>query len=438
MKSRFTEFVLKVEDCVKGMRALEKASVDLVVTSPPYNLGIKYKTYDDNRTLAAYLKWSEEWAMEVKRVLKPNGSFFLNIGGCPSAPLLPHKLVVVFENNGAASFSAGDVKQWPEFLNKLRRKTDAVSAFVWRHLSPAERETLMLDHELRKWATDVQIQLLSTQSPSCYLPDARALRYLLDEMPKPSMEQAGMVVAALNRILSAECVYEPARFQGIALRPETVELLEQKPKGHARAHLNRLLFEDAYPSELSRGSPNLFRLQNTFHWVKSITVETTAGQLISTGHFKPIQSKRFVTDCHEYVFHLTKDGNVPIDRLAVGVPYSDKSNIARWDHTSGRDLRCRGNNWFVPYKTIVSRSKERPHPATFPVQLAEFCIKIHGCRPDLVMLDPFVGIGHSAKAAEACRVQKFIGFDIEKDYIDTTWIELKKQNPSVFVSASQA
>ena len=92
-------------------------------------------------------------------------------------------------------------------------------------------------------------------------------------------------------------------------------------------------------------------------------------QIVSRGHFKPISSQRFLNDCHEYIFHFTKSGRVEIDRLALGVPYQDKSNIARWSHTSGRDRRCRGNTWFIPYETIQSRQKERPHPATFPVEL---------------------------------------------------------------------
>jgi site-specific DNA-methyltransferase (adenine-specific) len=118
------------------------------------------------------------------------------------------------------------------------------------------------------------------------------------------------------------------------------------------------------------------------------------------------------------VFHLTKDGKTPVDRLSVGVPYSDKSNIRRWAHTAGKDARCRGNNWFIPYKTIVNRSKERPHPATFPVELAVNCIKIHGERAGIVMVDPFVGIGHSAVAARLCGVARFFGFDIDRQYVE--------------------
>jgi len=51
------------------------------------------------------------------------------------------------------------------------------------------------------------------------------------------------------------------------------------------------------------------------------------------------------------------------------------------------------------------------------VELAVNCIKIHGCRADLVMLDPFLGIGHSALAAKRCGIGRFIGFDIDAEYV---------------------
>ena len=114
------------------------------------------------------------------------------------------------------------------------------------------------------------------------------------------------------------------------------------------------------PHELIVELKKMFVLQNTFHWIKSITVETRDHRQISTGHFKPLHSERFVNDCHEYVFHLTKTGNTKLDRLAVGVPYSDKSNIARWAHTRGRDLRCRGNNWFIPVPNDRESIKTTP------------------------------------------------------------------------------
>jgi site-specific DNA-methyltransferase (adenine-specific) len=235
------------------MAELPREHVDLVVTSPPYNLGIRYGKFSDRQDRQSYLAWCGEWAAQIRRVLKPSGSFFLNIGAAPSNPMLPHEVV-------------------------------------------------------------------------------------------------------------------------FALR-------------------------------------DLFVLQNTIHWIKSIAIEER-----THGHFKPISSPRFLNDCHEYIFHFTIDGKIDIDRLALGVPYSDKSNIARWKHTAGADLRCRGNTWFVPYETIQRRAKERPHPATFPVDLVVNCIKLHGATKVKTMLEPFLGIGNSAVAAQKCGVKQFIGFEIDETY----------------------
>lgn len=255
-----TKMELYLGDCVSGLNQIQSESVDLVVTSPPYNLGIKYSKYEDQRTPEEYLAWSCEWASAVKRILKKDGALFLNVAGSPSQPYMPHELVLTLRD--------------------------------------------------------------------------------------------------------------------------------------------------------------IFTLQNTLHWIKSISVKAPDEQTLSVGHFKPINSKRYLTDCHEYLFHLTLTGNNALDRLSIGVPYTHKSNISRWGHTEGKDKRCRGNNWFVPYKTIKSREGQRPHPATFPIELAENCIKLHGSDPqETTMLDPFLGIGHAAEAAKKQKIAHFIGFEIDEDYL---------------------
>jgi site-specific DNA-methyltransferase (adenine-specific) len=263
-----TRIDLNHRDCLKGMSAMKAASIDLVVTSPPYNLGIKYDTYKDKADRSEFITWCLNWATAVKRVMSDDASFFLNVGASPKNPLLPHQLL-------------------------------------------------------------------------------------------------------------------------LALTEATAE------------------------------SPPLFTLQNTFHWIKSISVKTKQGETISAGHFKPINSPRYVNDCHEYVFHLTKTGDIPLERKAAGVPYVYKSNIRRWGHTGGEDKRCRGNTWFIPYDTIQSRAKERPHPATFPVGLVEQCIRIHGKGEKTRLLDPFNGIGTSAIAAHRMGIASYIGFDIDEGYLST-------------------
>lgn len=251
-------------DCLQVLPTLEPESFDLIVTSPPYNLGIAYSQFKDTAPRDEFLSWCKQWAAEIKRVMTDDASFFLNIGAAPSNPLLPHQLILA----------------------------------------------------------------------------------------------------------------------------------------------------------LTEGKSPLFTLQNTFHWVKSITIKTTNDEQISAGHFKPINSKRYVNDCHEYVFHLTKTGSVPLDRRAAGVPYVFKSNIARWGHTGGQDLRCRGNTWFIPYETIQSRKGERPHPATFPVALVEICISIHGKNESTRLLDPFLGIGSSALAAKFQKILSFTGIELDTEYLE--------------------
>lgn len=252
-------------DCVRGMRNnLKDHSIDIVVTSPPYNIGIRYGKHDDNLPREKYLDWMEELGKEVKRALGDDGSFFLNIGNTPK-------------------------DQW----------------IAW----------------------DV----------------ARRLR-------------------------------------------------------------------------------GKFELQNVIHWIKSIAINkqdvgaypNIVGD-VAVGHFKPIVSKRFLNDCHEYIFHFTKFGDTKLEKLSIGVPYQDKTNIGRWK-TATADNRDRGNTWFIPYETIKSKN-ERPHPATFPAKLPEMCIKLHGARQGLKVVDPFSGIGSTALASLKLGVS-FIGFEIDKDYLE--------------------
>jgi len=258
---RNSTFYLK--DCVAGLHEnVEENSVDVVVTSPPYNIGINYSAYDDALPREKYLSWMDQVGAAVKHALADDGSFFLNIGNKPK-------------------------DQW----------------IAW------DVASVMRKH---------------------------------------------------------------------------------------------------------------FALQNVIHWVKSIAInKSDVGNYqnitgdIAVGHFKPIVSERFVNDCHEYIFHFTKKGDTKLDKLAVGIPYQDKTNIGRWK-AAKEDMRDRGNTWFIPYETIQSKS-ERPHPATFPVKLPEMCIKLHGGAK--LVVDPFTGIGSTAVAAARLSVP-FVGFEIDKEYLD--------------------
>jgi site-specific DNA-methyltransferase (adenine-specific) len=250
------------KDCLQGMKLLDPGSIDVIVTSPPYNIGISYNVYDDKKPRDDYLHWIEKVSIECKRVLKEDGSFFLNVGGTLKDPWIP-------------------------------------------------------------------------------LDIAQRLRHT-------------------------------------------------------------------------------FKLQNMIHWINSIAIpKEDVGNYpvitgdIAVGHYKPINSPRYHHDCHEFIYHFTKNGTTPLDKLATGVTYQDKSNIHRWK-SAKNDKRDRGNTWFIPYVTI---SKSRPHPTVFPVKLPEMCIKDHGIERVELVLDPFMGIGTTAVACIRLGIS-FIGFEIDPEYIE--------------------
>ena len=66
-------------DCVVEMGKLPESIIDLIVTSPPYNVGIDYDSHDDNQSMEEYWKFTEEWVGESFRVLKDDGRIAVNI-----------------------------------------------------------------------------------------------------------------------------------------------------------------------------------------------------------------------------------------------------------------------------------------------------------------------------------------------------------------------
>jgi site-specific DNA-methyltransferase (adenine-specific) len=254
-------------DCVSVLPGLPRATASVAITSPPYNLGIKYRSYADDLPRGQYLAWTEAWMRSLKRVLAPEASFFLNVGSKPTDPWI------------------------------------------------------------------------------------------------------AMDVALVGR--------------------------------------------------------KQFALQNTLHWVKSIAIDAEAAgksagldKTLAVGHYKPINSERFVNDCHEFVFHFSPEGRTPLDRRALGVPYQDASNIARWQG-SGAGTRCRGNAWFIPYDTIQKRDRDRPHPATFPAKLPEFCLRLHGLDRVTQVIDPFNGLGTTAVACAQLGID-YIGIELDETYLAQT------------------
>ena len=62
-----------------GPPATRSGSVQLAITSPPYNVGIAYAGYTDDRVHRDYLAWLKSVWADLLRVLVPGGRFALNV-----------------------------------------------------------------------------------------------------------------------------------------------------------------------------------------------------------------------------------------------------------------------------------------------------------------------------------------------------------------------
>lgn len=111
--------VLHCGDCVEVMRAIPTASIDSIVTDPPYGLGFMGKEWDE-------LPPGKEWAEECLRVLKP-GSHIIAFGGTRTV----HRLACVLEDAG---FEIRDTISWlqwqgfPKSLDVSKAIDDAAGA----------------------------------------------------------------------------------------------------------------------------------------------------------------------------------------------------------------------------------------------------------------------------------------------------------------------
>ena len=140
-----------------------------------------------------------------------------------------------------------------------------------------------------------------------------------------------------------------------------------------------------------------FNLNDTITWEKI--------------QFSPIRGLKRVNNLTEFVFLLYSEEMPNLDRLSIGVPYQDKSNIGRY---SDIDLRCRGNIWKIGYKTIRSRA-EKFHENRFPEGLVHYAILLSGKRG--MVFDPFMGSGTTAVVAKELD-RNFFGCDINPDYVE--------------------
>jgi len=79
-KSYFeTDYIRIYNEDILKLDSIKENSIDLIVTSPPYNVDVKYETYDDKIPYDKYLEFTEKWLNKCYHFAKDDGRLCLNI-----------------------------------------------------------------------------------------------------------------------------------------------------------------------------------------------------------------------------------------------------------------------------------------------------------------------------------------------------------------------
>ena len=71
--------ILIYNDDILKVTSIPKSSIDLIITSPPYNVDIHYNSHKDDLPYEKYLKFTEEWLTKCFELARDDGRFCLNI-----------------------------------------------------------------------------------------------------------------------------------------------------------------------------------------------------------------------------------------------------------------------------------------------------------------------------------------------------------------------
>lgn len=151
-------------DCLEVLRKLPDESIDLVVTSPPYNLknstgnGMKdgrggkwanaaliegYENYDDCMPNDEYAKWQHEVLLECLRVIKDDGAIFYNHKWRVQAGLIqdrrdivydvPLRQIIIWQRKGGINFNAGYFLPTYEVIYLIAKKNFKLAPYSNRY-----------------------------------------------------------------------------------------------------------------------------------------------------------------------------------------------------------------------------------------------------------------------------------------------------------------
>ncbi|KJR41134.1 adenine specific DNA methyltransferase (hpaim), partial [Candidatus Magnetoovum chiemensis] len=78
-RSLLNDSIEILNDNILSAERIKEASIDLIITSPPYNVNIAYNNCDDSIAYSDYLLFTSQWLSKCYTLVKDDGRFCLNI-----------------------------------------------------------------------------------------------------------------------------------------------------------------------------------------------------------------------------------------------------------------------------------------------------------------------------------------------------------------------
>jgi DNA modification methylase len=380
---------LLIGDCIELMKTLDADSVDAIVTDPPYGLSFMGKEWDGFGTPLGFQTWSEQWAREALRVLKPGGHL-LAFGGTR----MYHRLAAGIEDAG---FEIRDTLMWlygsgfPKSLDVSKAIDKAAGAereVVARN--PNSREQATIANSLYEPGTvgkTANITAPSTEAAKKWQGWGTAL--------KPAVEPIVLARKPLIGTVAANVLMHGTGALNIdASRIGTEQVsVHNAPKGTFAG------------GEEGRGSDTATYRTHTGRWAANILLDEEAAAMLDE---QSGGASRF--------FYVAKASRSERNAGLEGLPEVSAEVMSEREPDSAGLVRIRadGSIGENPYAGKTANAKNI-HPTVKPVALMKYLIRLVTPKGGTV-LDPFLGSGTTAVAAIEEGV-KWIGCEKETEYV---------------------